>query len=164
MKPANSEFIWGGKIHLGDEPGVYGDAQYSGLCVEYPITVDTLTAPQSGQVTITITASSVKIYTGYLGHKITIYKLEPLNPALPLSKWQKVAIAGASARITVDGDTDVTFNFSTLGTRKTNYISVAIEIDSEVAPGLYDDFQINEISFASVGYAFFASFGFKYSN
>ncbi len=161
MKPATSEFVWGGKIHLGDEPGIYGDAQYSGLCVEYPITVGTQTIPQSGQVTITVTCSNVKIFPGYLGHKITIYQLEAITPGDPLSKWRKVPIIGGTGRIVADGDRDVTFNYAATS-RKTNYISVAIEVDTDVAPGLYDDFQVNEISFDSPGFLFFSSFGFKY--
>ena len=39
MKNPKDELIWQGRIHLGDEPGVYGDASYSGLCTERPIAV-----------------------------------------------------------------------------------------------------------------------------
>jgi hypothetical protein len=39
MMNSNSTFIWQGRIHLGDEPGIYGNANYSGLSMEFPFTI-----------------------------------------------------------------------------------------------------------------------------
>lgn len=33
------ELIWQGRLQLGDQPGVYGDAAYSGITAELPMTV-----------------------------------------------------------------------------------------------------------------------------
>jgi hypothetical protein len=44
MSNQKSELIWAGRIHLGDEPGVYGDAAYTGLATEFPLTLTKCTA------------------------------------------------------------------------------------------------------------------------
>lgn len=33
------ELVWQGRLQFGDEPGVYGDAHYAGLCSEWPVTI-----------------------------------------------------------------------------------------------------------------------------
>lgn len=53
---AQPELVRQGRIHLGDEPGVYGDASYSGLAVDIPLTLqktdptgpDTTALPATG--------------------------------------------------------------------------------------------------------------------
>ncbi|MBS1551398.1 MAG: hypothetical protein JST15_04940 [Bacteroidetes bacterium] len=65
MTSTKSEFIWGGRVHLGDELGIYGDSQFCGLLIEYPITIKTLTLPQTEQVNIILTAENVNIYPPY---------------------------------------------------------------------------------------------------
>jgi hypothetical protein len=39
MLSPKPELIWQGRIHLGDEAGVFGDAFYSGLTTELPVTM-----------------------------------------------------------------------------------------------------------------------------
>ncbi len=48
MKNPQDELIWQGRIHIRDEPGVYGDAAHSGLCTEYPVTAKPFN-PRSGK-------------------------------------------------------------------------------------------------------------------
>lgn len=159
MKSEKYEFIWSGKVHLGDEPGIYGNAQYSGLYVENPITIKTLTLPQSEEVTITVSAKDVKTYAPYKGHKITIYRLNATKED-PL-KWEKKIIT--TSRTTKSGSINIKFPFEALNSKK-NYVSIAIEIDTEVAAGLYDDFLITEISFNVPNYKYYVPFGFEYDD
>jgi hypothetical protein len=161
MSPSNSEFIWAGRNHMGDEPGIYGDAQYVGLSFEYPLTVKSMTTPATGKATVTVTAKDVQVFKPYPGHQITIYGYTPLTPGDPVSKWKKTPIPGATALVTADGDVNITFNFVIPAGTSANYISVGIEIDNTVKPGLYDDFLITDISFSSPAFLFFASLGFN---
>ncbi|MDQ3539890.1 MAG: hypothetical protein M3440_04315 [Chloroflexota bacterium] len=39
MNQRDLELVWQGRLHLGDGPGVYGDASYVGLGVEFPLTL-----------------------------------------------------------------------------------------------------------------------------
>ena len=39
MDQLDLELVWQGRLHLGDGPGVYGDASYVGLGVELPLTL-----------------------------------------------------------------------------------------------------------------------------
>ncbi len=39
MLSVQPELVWEGRIHLGDEPGMYGDAGYSGIALEFPLTL-----------------------------------------------------------------------------------------------------------------------------
>src|SRR5262249_20855977 len=72
MKNPSDVLIWQGRIHLGDEPGVYGDASYSGLCMELPMTFHPFdpTSPNE-DLNLELEAEDVNVYTGYPGHLIT---------------------------------------------------------------------------------------------
>jgi hypothetical protein len=51
MNP-HAELIWQGRIQVGDEPGVYGDATYSGHMCSVPLTVFHMTGGGHTPVTI----------------------------------------------------------------------------------------------------------------
>ena len=40
MLSSSPELIWKGRIHLGDEPGIFGDAEYAGISLELPVTLE----------------------------------------------------------------------------------------------------------------------------
>lgn len=68
MKNQNDELIWQGRIHLGDEPGVYGDATYSGLCVDLPMTFHPFDpANPHEDINLDLEAEDVNVYSGYSG-------------------------------------------------------------------------------------------------
>jgi hypothetical protein len=71
MVPIESIFIWEGKIQLGDEPGIYGDAAYSGIGIKLPLTLANIdpNAPQDDILKITLHTSDVNVYKGYPGIK-----------------------------------------------------------------------------------------------
>jgi hypothetical protein len=61
MRIPSSEFIWQGRLHLGDESGAFGDAVYAGFAIELPLTL-TKTASTS-TATLTIRAENVSGHT-----------------------------------------------------------------------------------------------------
>lgn len=59
-----------GRLHLGDEPGIYGDTAYAGTGVDLPVTLYPFAADVSGaDVTIVVEAEHIEIYGGYAGHR-----------------------------------------------------------------------------------------------
>lgn len=70
VNSSHQELVWKGRLHLGDEPGIYGDAAYAGTGVDLPVTLYPLAADVSGaDVTIVVEAEHVKTYDGYAGHR-----------------------------------------------------------------------------------------------
>lgn len=59
MSNQQSELICAGRIHLDDEPGVYGDAAYTGLATEFPITLTKCTAETQNDISLILTAKNV---------------------------------------------------------------------------------------------------------
>jgi hypothetical protein len=53
--------VWTGALHLGDTPGVFMDAQYAGLLVQFPITV-AFVPDGTDPVVFVITTTEVEIF------------------------------------------------------------------------------------------------------
>jgi hypothetical protein len=100
MRYPAAELIWEGRIHIGDDPGTFGDASYTGLAGEFPITVyrsDGTGAP--ADPVLAITAEHVKYYgNGYDGHVVTVtgYREGPAE------RYHWVEFPIAAARLTAD--------------------------------------------------------------
>lgn len=156
------ELIWRGRLHLGDEPGVYGDAQYTGLCTEWPITLRKFdpTSEAGGTVTFQIDSEDVAVFTGYPGHKVTVsrYVQDP-SPENPF-KWKRLPPTPEDEHRlkekTLDLDVTVPGGFATV------YVSIRVEVDTDVNPGLYDDFVLTRLSMYSENFYYYADLGFIY--
>src|SRR5687767_3647921 len=87
------ERIWEGRLHLGDEPGVYGDAAFAGLAVELPFTLRRFReqASDDDAVEIVVEAQDVRTFEGYLGHHVIVIGYEA-NP-LAAPEWQSRVLA-----------------------------------------------------------------------
>jgi hypothetical protein len=150
------ELIWEGRLHLGDEPGIYGDAAYTGLCAEHPFTVFR-SDPAAQEFKVVLATANLETFTGFPGHEITIFGYEP-DPAQPGHSIRQVV---ATARFTSadDNNKQVTVN---VGTNPGPFrLSAQLRIDTTVNPGLYDDFIWRRLSLKVKDFAFFASFGFS---
>ena len=77
MLSPQPELIWQGRIHLGDEPGVFGDACYSGLTAELPITLQKIDPSGPDTTTLIVQTHNVETFSGYPGHLITATLYEP---------------------------------------------------------------------------------------
>jgi hypothetical protein len=154
-----SEFIWQGRIHLGDEPGVYGDAHYSGLCTELPVTIFRLDPTKLDDLpfTLILNTEDVATFAGYPGHEIIVTAYE-LDPTKPFNSVERL-LARERLTSTDNNRKEVTVRSGT--TTGLFYISVRLRIDTTVNPGLYDDFVFTRLSLSSENFSFFASFGFK---
>jgi hypothetical protein len=150
------EMIWHGKLHLGDEPGIYGDASYTGLCAELPFTV-VRSDPNAHDFKIVLKTSNLETFQGYPGHEITVFMFLPD----PTQQFHSIHEVLATARfLGTDHNTkDVTVN---VGTAPGPFrLSVRLRVDTTVNPGLYDDFLWHGLSLKATNFQFFASFGFS---
>ncbi|WP_375414581.1 hypothetical protein [uncultured Bradyrhizobium sp.] len=153
----NSELIWEGRLHLGDEPGVYGDAAYTGLATDLPVTLTKWEKPTvPDDIAFSLAANEINIIIGqYPGHLITVFGYEvvpPVNPGNP-AQWRKVEVG--QARFTTDQIT-----VKTRDTMGKTYFSIRVEVDTTVPPGLYDDFVLLSLNMISTTH--YADFGFRY--
>lgn len=152
MISGNYELIWQGRLHLGDEPGIYGDAQYAGLCTELPFTI--MKAQEEGHdiIQIAVTASDVRTYPGYPGHEVSIVAYGHAG-----GKWKEAALGTAKLW---DSDT-AEINIDLSGIEMPLFAAVRIKVDTTVPAGLYDDFVLKNISMRSPDSKYYASFGFR---
>lgn len=145
------ELIWAGRIHLGDDPGVYGDAAYAGLCTEFPITL-TKFSPGQDDIEFILTTAEVQVYDPYPGHKVIVIGYQKIVASEP-PRWEEVELA--TARIKAD-----TTKLRPSDTEDIRFFSIRVRIDTSVAPGLYDEFVLLRLSLQSTSH--YASLGFQF--
>jgi len=153
MKHQTDELIWRGRIHLGDEPGVYGDASYSGLCMELPVTMFPFDPTSSVEdIKFELKAEDVHVFNGYVGHVITVSGYEPdPTPANPY-KWKQVTLL---TTVMSSDKTDITV--PSLNSHK--FISIQIRVDTTVKARLYNDFVVVRLALRSTSH--YAVLGFE---
>jgi hypothetical protein len=129
VKNPNDELIWQGRIHIGDEPGVYGDASYTGLCAEFPVTVRPFPGSTGEDITLILEAEDVHVFAGYAGHTVTVIGYE-VNPS---GGWKQITLLVASL------SSDL-LEIKSVSLKGHNFISVQLRVDTTVPAGLYNDF------------------------
>jgi hypothetical protein len=133
-----SDLVWRGRIQLGDEPGIYSDAQYGGLCLDLPVELFPYDGQNSANLEITVEASEVKIYQGYKGHPVAVFGLYEHSPG----KWSRKLLAeselgnSGKATLQIKGDAP-------------RYICVRVQSNSELPPGLYDEVVVERLTIVS---------------
>lgn len=148
MKNVKDELIWKGRLHVGDEPGVYGDAPYVGLCTEYPLIIKPFDSTnKKTDVTLLLEAEDVAIYAGYSGHPVSLNAYEPGSAG----KWKQVSLGTwlLTAKELQMKLADLTGHI---------YLSLQVRVDTTVPPGLYNDFVLTRLALQSTTH--YASFGF----
>jgi hypothetical protein len=152
MKNPKDELVWQGRTHLGDEPGVYGDAAYAGLATEFPMTVTPFDSSSPNEdITVVLEAEDVTVFSGYTGHVVTVtgYLADTSSGTY---KWKEVPLtAGALNK------DDLKLKVPSL--QGCRYISVRVRVDTTVMAGLYDDFVVVRLSLSSTTH--YADFGFR---
>ncbi|MFD7239018.1 hypothetical protein ACFWAT_27410 [Streptomyces syringium] len=157
MRSPKPELIWQGRVHLGDEPGLYGDAHYSGLSAEVPLTLERADPQGQDSTALVVVTEGLETFTGYPGHLITVTAYLP-DPARP---YHSVETVLATARMTSADQNRKEIPLALAGIPSPLFLSVRARVDTEVPPGLYDDFVLTRILNASHNFAFVASLGFR---
>lgn len=156
MLSGQSEVIWRGYIHIGDEPGVYGNAFYAGLATELPLTLYRTSTDGADTTTLILEMQDVVTFAGYPGHLVTVTRYEP-DPAQQFH-WQESVIA--TERLTSSSGDRLNIVLNLDGAPSPTYLSLRVRVDTSVQPGLYDDFTLVRLSNRSPNFRFVASFGF----
>jgi hypothetical protein len=157
MLSVQPELVWEGRIHLGDEPGVYGDAAYSGIALEFPLTLRKTDPTGPDTTTLVLRTQDVQTFAGYPGHLITVTAYQP-DPGNPAHATETVL---ATARLSNEDNNHKEVHVNLTGIASPVFVSVRVRVDTEVPPGLYDDFVVTRLLNKSANFTFVASFGFS---
>ena len=156
------EAVWRGRLHLGDEPGLYGDASYVGLSAEWPLTLRRFEPADAapGRVRLVLVAEDVRIYPPHPGHRITVARYAPADGHANEHRWTKVLLdPERERRLSADrAEIDLVLP----GEVVTIHAGVRLEVDTTVHPGLCDDFVVTRISIVSTSH--YATLGFHYED
>jgi hypothetical protein len=155
---SETKLIWKGSLHLGDEPGIFGDSTYVGLSCELPFTLYRFLESGSDKVQLVLETSPVRTFNTYPGHEVVLTSFEP--PARAGGHWTERRIgdvhrlkSGAAGPLTIDADlSDVK--------AKRLFLSLKTRVDTSVPAGLFDDFEILRLSIVTADHRFYTSFGF----
>lgn len=156
------EQIWRGRLHLGDEPGIYGDAAYAGLGVELPVTIREFGENPPDTGTFSIITQGARRYEGYPGHRVEVVAYEE-DTDLP-GRYRERVVAGETlvprAGESGASETRVEVDLAAVVPREggPRYVGVRVRLDTTMPPALYDDIVLLGLSLRSTRY--YASFGF----
>ncbi|GAA3436343.1 hypothetical protein GCM10018954_059520 [Kutzneria kofuensis] len=157
MLSVQAELVWQGRLHLGDEPGVYGDAAYSGITLDLPLTLRKTNPHGPDTTVLALLTEGVETYPGYPGHLvgITAHRAQPGDPT-------QFAVAElTTARLTSADNNSKEMTVDLTRIASPVFLSVRVQVDTAVPPGLYDDFVVTRLSNRSTNYTWVASFGFS---
>jgi hypothetical protein len=151
------ELVWQGRIQLGDEPGVYGDACYAGLAAELPFTLVKTNSTGPDTTTIILQTIGVQTFSGYPGHRLTVTLYEP-DPNQQFH-WTETVLV--TTRLTTADNNHKEIPLSLAGKTSPYFLSLQVRADTSVTPGLYDDFIVARLLNKSPDFTFVASLGFR---
>ena len=157
MLSVGPELVWEGRLHVGDEPGVYGDAAYSGLALELPLTLRKTDPDGPDTTTLVVRTQDVQTFAGYPGHLITVTAYQP-DLDDPTHAIETVLI---TERLTSADNNRKEIVVNLAGIDSPAFVSVRVRVDTNVPPSLYDDFVVTRLLNSSANFVFVASFGFS---
>ena len=152
MSNQTSELIWAGRIHLGDEPGMYGDAAYTGLVTEFPITLTKYGTEAQNDIFLILSAQDVQVYEPYPGHQVTVVGYKEIADSDP-PHWEELELSVGRMK-------EDTITIRPSITNGIKFFSVRVRVDTSVAPGLYDEFVLLRLELQSTTH--YATLGFKF--
>ena len=153
-----NNLIWQGRLHIGDEPGAYGDAIYVGLKLELPIEVIPFhdKSTSKNEITLILNAEGIEPDRGYAGHKVTVVSYGE-NYADETQRSRPKTLADARLDIKSHGELRLKISGEV-----PRYLSIRIEVDLEFDPGLYLETVITRLALSSSSH--YAYLGYRYSD
>jgi len=161
MITSPQELVWRGRLHLGDQPGCFGDASYAGLGCTLPLTLTQAgpaeagaPVPPTGRVTLVLETEHLITQDGYPGHEVVVSLFSP--DAVDARRWSRKELHREELR----GGPESRIALALPPGLAKAFLAVAIHVDTTAAPGLYNDFVVTRLSLESPNYEYVASFGF----
>lgn len=157
MSQPDSELIWQGRLHLGDGPGVYGDAPYVGLGLELPLTLRRFPDVDGPSVaSIIIETEGLQPRGGLLGPTVSVVRYVPDQTQ---GLWQGQVLREERLAQQV---TKLALELSSgMPDEEPFALSLRLRINTEAPPGLYADFVLLALRMESTTH--YASLGFHAS-
>lgn len=151
-KAEGTNLIWQGRLHIGDEPGAYGDATYAGLNLELPIEVIPFhdKSTSDDEITLILNLEGIEPDRRYPGHKVSVVsygKKYANQPATTLAQHRIDIKSQGELSLKVTGQVP-------------RYLAIRIEVDLAVDPGLYLETVITRLSLSSSSH--YAYLGYRY--
>ena len=160
MLSPEPELVWQGRIQLGDEPGTFTDAAYSGLSVEFPLTIRNSGATSSSDnITFFLKTEHVTVFSGYPGHLVKVFYYQESATPFHWSQtlYKEYRLSTNDLQIDVD-----LASIKPADPKKNIYLSISIEVDTSVTPGLYNDFVLLSLKASSDDFKYVVNFGFDF--
>jgi len=136
---------------------VYGDAGYSGITLEFPVTLRKTDPAGADTTTLAVRTQDVQTFAGYPGHLVTVTAYEPSQD----DPNHSIETVLTTARLTSDSHDRAELVVDLAGIPSPAFVTVRVRVDTEVPPGLYDDFVVTRLTNESANFVFVASFGFS---
>ncbi|HEU5156503.1 MAG TPA: hypothetical protein VFU43_05860 [Streptosporangiaceae bacterium] len=152
------ERIWQGRIHIGDEPGIYGDAQFPGAAAELPFTLQHTSTAGDNRASLIVETKDAQTFSGYPGHSIVV-----ILHVVDLATFHAKEVVLARARLTSADNNRKQIPINLSGQTTPYFISVQVRGDEQVPPGAQDDFLLTGLSLLSPDFQFLANFGYNLS-
>jgi hypothetical protein len=148
------DLVWRGRIQIGDEPGIYSDAQYGGLCLDLPIELLPYagTSKVPGDVAVIVEAEEVKIYEGFSGHPVSLFALVKRG-----GHWARKKLVTGELNSKNRGVAELRIRGAI-----PRYVTIRVETNPQLPPGLYDEMVIRRLSVKSDTH--YGYLGFRFPN
>lgn len=155
MSQPDSELIWQGRLHLGDGPGVYGDAPYVGLGLELPLTLRRFPDTDGSSVaSIIIETEGLQPRGGLPGPTVSVVRYAPGNTQ---GHWHEHLLREERLDEQV---TTVAIDLSREAPDTDPLpLGIRLRINTDAPPGLYADFVLVALRIDSATH--YASLGFQ---
>lgn len=134
--PADFYTIWTGALNLGDTPGVFTDATFTGLILQLPVTITYLAGDAKEPIRVLLETTEVEIFDGKK-HPV----LWDWTPGEPLSR----PVGYINDEQLAPGEPEFHYLELTTNEAKPGKHTLTILVNPEVAAGLKDDFILKRI-------------------
>jgi len=153
---ALSELIWEGRFQLGDEPGVFSDGSFPGLCLDLPFNVEISEPTGSTKVGFALEAKNVHVFGTFPGHRVRLFLYRPVDPGNVNGPWKRTVLAEGFMK------KDLFVLPADLAglTENPIFVSLRVEVDTSVRAGLYNNFVLRRLSKFANDFKYSTSFGF----
>lgn len=151
---AKGNVIWQGRLHLGDEPGFFGDATYCGVSIELPVELIPYPDRESypDDVLLILTSEGVYPDHGYPGHRASV-----IGYLQSEDRWVEGPVL-TEERLAGDSGGVVAFHLHGTVPR---FVVLRVHVDQEFQPGLYSETVIRGLALDSASH--YGYIGFRYS-
>jgi hypothetical protein len=144
MTNPNSILIWQGNIHLYGKPGIYGNTNYTWLFLGYPVNISNI----DNQNLLDALWKSLPVRSIFSlltpGHGTVVKSYEP-DP-VPENSYQFRKAILKDNNFFLYKANNASIGKPIHGINGTTYISMAIQIETGIKSGLYDDFIISGLN------------------